>query len=248
MTTPSVEFSDRTVLITGGAGDIGLACAKTLLAGGARVHLVDMDGSRLQTALKLLLPLGNVTAHQSSLSSPAQCRAALATATYPVDTLVHMAGVFEPDPLDVDDRSVWERAIASNLTNAYDMVIAFCAQQAGIGLGCIVLCSSRAFQRGAPGRAAYTAAKGGIVGLTRTFSRELAPGIRVNAIAPGLIDTRMTSDLRASMGAQRLAEIPLGRFGTPQDIAGVVKFLCSEDASYVTGQLITVDGGTLNSS
>jgi 3-oxoacyl-[acyl-carrier protein] reductase len=147
---------------------------------------------------------------------------------------------------------VWLRAIGSNLTNAYEMAIAFRAQHQGAhdssAVGRIVLCSSRAFQRGAPGRAAYTAAKGGIVGLTRTFSREFAPRILVNAIAPGLIETRMTADLRASAGEQRLSEIPLGRFGQPEDIAGVVRFLCGPDSSYVTGQLITVDGGTLNSS
>jgi 3-oxoacyl-[acyl-carrier protein] reductase len=176
------------------------------------------------------------------------CREAIASAGNAVDTLVHMAGVFEPDPLDADDRSVWERAIASNLTNAYDMSIAYRAQLPQGREGAIILCSSRAFQRGAAGRAAYTAAKGGIVGLTRTFSREFAPHIRVNAIAPGLIRTRMTEDLVARMGPQRLAEIPLGRFGTPEDIANVVLFLCSDAASYVTGQLLTVDGGTLNSS
>lgn len=241
-------FAGRTVAITGGAGGIGTACARLFLAAGARVHLVDVDGERLVAAREELHALGEVTTHMSALATPADCREALAAAGRAVDTLVHMAGVFEPDPLDADDRGVWERAIASNLTNAYDMSIAYRAQlPAGAG-GAIVLCSSRAFQRGAVGRAAYTAAKGGIVGLTRTFSREFAPGIRVNAIAPGLILTRMTEGLVAQMGAQRLAEIPLGRFGTPDDIAHVALFLCSDAASYVTGQLLTVDGGTLNSS
>jgi 3-oxoacyl-[acyl-carrier protein] reductase len=231
------------VLITGGAGGIGMACARMFLAQGAAVHLVDIDGERLAKARSELA--GAVTVHQSALSTPAECRAAFPQGKS-VDALVHMAGVFEPDPLDADDRQVWDRAISSNLTNAYEMSIAFRAQCKGAGR--IVLCSSRAFQRGAVGRAAYTAAKGGIVGLTRTFSREFAPNILVNAIAPGLIATRMTEQLRATAGEQRLSEIPLGRFGTPEDIAGVVRFLCGADASYVTGQLITVDGGTLNSS
>lgn len=217
------------------------------LAAGACVHLVDIDTGRLRAAHEELSALGGVTSDVSGLATPAQCRGAFDSAGRGIDMLVHMAGVFEPDPLDMDDRTVWERAIASNLTNAYDMAIAFRAQHKG-AVGRIVMCSSRAFQRGAPGRAAYTAAKGGIVGLTRTFSREFAPGIRVNAIAPGLIVTRMTEELVATMGAQRMSEIPLGRFGKPEDIAGVALFLCSDAASYITGQLITVDGGTLNSS
>ena len=111
----------------------------------------------------------------------------------------------------------------------------------------VVLCTSRAFQRGTPVRAAsYAAAKGGIVGLVRSFSRDLAPRTLVNAVSPGLIRTRMTSDLVAAMGPERLAEIPLGRFGEPEDVAGVVGFLCGGAASYVTGQVITVDGGVIN--
>jgi 3-oxoacyl-[acyl-carrier protein] reductase len=241
-------FTGRGVVVTGGAGGIGMACARLFLAQGARVHLVDVDSERLVAARDELGAAGCVTTHTSALDSPTACRKALASAGGTVDTLVHMAGVFEPDPLDADDREVWQRAIASNLTNAYDMSIAFRAQLPVDRDGAIVLCSSRAFQRGAAGRAAYTAAKGGVVGLTRTFSREFAPRIRVNAIAPGLILTRMTEGLVAQMGAQRLAEIPLGRFGTPEDVAKVALFLCGDGASYVTGQLLTVDGGTLNSS
>lgn len=241
-------FEDRSILITGGAGDIGRATASVFLRAGARVHLVDIDDARLEQAREQLQALGPVSIHRSALDSPAACREAFASSGRMAHALVHMAGVFEHDPLDADDRRVWERAIASNLTNAYDMVIAFRAQHRDGEAGRIVLCSSRAFQRGAPGRAAYTAAKGGIVGLTRTFSREFAPGILVNAVAPGLIETRMTTDLIARMGDQRMAEIPLGRYGTPEDIAGAVKFLCGPDSAYMTGQLLTVDGGVLNSS
>jgi NAD(P)-dependent dehydrogenase (short-subunit alcohol dehydrogenase family) len=246
------SFEGQGIVVTGGAGAIGMACARLFLGEGADVHLADIDADRLAQARDALSPLGRVTSHCSALDTPADCRAAYASFGRRADALVHMAGVFEPDPLDADDRQVWLRAIGSNLTNAYEMAIAFRAQHQGAhdssAVGRIVLCSSRAFQRGAPGRAAYTAAKGGIVGLTRTFSREFAPRILVNAIAPGLIETRMTAGLRASAGEQRLSEIPLGRFGQPEDIAGVVRFLCGPDSSYVTGQLITVDGGTLNSS
>lgn len=236
----------RGVLVTGGAGGIGMACARMFLDAGSAVHLVDIDGDRLEAARATLAPLGSVTTHRSPLDTPGECREAFASFGRPADALVHMAGIFEPDPLDADDRQVWQRAIGSNLTNAYDMAIAFRAQRAqsaSATTGRIVLCSSRAFQRGAPGRAAYTAAKGGIVGLMRTFSREFAPHILVNAIAPGLIETRMTSALIASAGAQRLSEIPLGRFGTPEDIAGLIAFMCSSRGRWLHGATIDMDGG-----
>lgn len=242
------DFANRNICITGGAGAIGAACARELLARGAAVHLVDIVADRLamvQTELKALG--GLVTVCTSDLASPEACRLALASHGAPVDGLVHMAGLFEHDPLDPADHGVWDRAMASNLTNAYDMAIAFRQQLMSERTGDIVLCSSRAFQRGAAGRASYAAAKGGIVGLMRSLSREFAPLVRVNAVAPGLINTPMASGLIEAMGEQRLAEIPLRRYGEPEDVASVVVFLCSQKASYVTGQLITVDGGTLNS-
>jgi len=245
--THAKAFQDRRIVISGGAGGIGMACAERFLKAGAHVHLVDVDAERLATAKSTLSHIGSVSVTPSGLRNPEECMAAVQAAGGPVYALVHMAGVFEEDALDLHDRTVWERAISSNLTNAYDMSIAFRACCEKDQICRIVLTSSRAFQRGAVGRAAYSAAKGGIVGLTRTFSREFAPSILVNAVAPGLIATKMTEDLTARAGAQRLAEIPLGRFGTPEDIAGVVGFLCSEASSYVTGQTITVDGGTLNS-
>jgi len=235
----------RRVVITGGAGGIGTACAKAFIELGAQVHLIDVDGARLQEVKEQLRGGDQLTICCSRLDSPTVCRDALSAAGGPLYALVHMAGVFEEDPL-ADDHVVWDRAILGNLTNAYDACIAFRQLRDTSTTSRIVLASSRAFQRGAVGRAAYSAAKGGIVGLVRTFSREFAPDVLVNCVSPGLIATRMTESLRGAFGVQRLAEVPLGRFGTAEEIAGPVVFMCSDAASYMTGQVMTVDGGVIN--
>lgn len=244
MTSP--EFFDRHIVITGGAGGIGLACARHFLAAGASVHLVDVDSARLDEARQALHVHTRVSCSTSDLSDQSACARAIDEGGRAPFAMVHMAGLFEADQLDRADRSVWERAIASNLTNAYEMALAFHAVRDTRTPSRMVFSTSRAFQRGTPGRAAYAAAKGGIVGLVRAFSRDFAPHVLVNGVSPGLIQTRMTEGLIASHGDQRLAEIPLQRFGTPEDVANVVVFLCSEASSYVTGQMITVDGGVIN--
>jgi 3-oxoacyl-[acyl-carrier protein] reductase len=237
---------DRNIVVTGGAGGIGMACAAHFLSRGFRVTLVDVDAARLEQAAIELDQGNRVTVYKSDLSNADECERAMRACGAPVHGLVHMAGLFELDRLDPSDRSGWDRSIANNLTNAYEAVLAFQSARDLTARSYVVLCTSRAFQRGTPHRAAYAAAKGGIVGLVRSFSRDLAPNTVVNAVSPGLIRTRMTDELVASMGIERLAEIPLGRYGEPEDVAGVVGFLCSEAAAYVTGQVITVDGGVIN--
>jgi 3-oxoacyl-[acyl-carrier protein] reductase len=109
-----------------------------------------------------------------------------------------------------------------------------------------VLTSSVAYRRGSAGYAPYAAAKGGVVGLTRALSRRLAPDVLVNAIAPGVIKTKMADPVIAERGEAYRQEIPLKRFGEPSEVARVIRFLCSPDASYITGQTITIDGGITN--
>jgi 3-oxoacyl-[acyl-carrier protein] reductase len=164
----------------------------------------------------------------------------------PAYALVHLAGLFERDELDPDDHGVWNRAIAVNLTNAYDMAVAFSTRFDRREPARLVLTSSVAYRRGSADRVPYAAAKGGIVGLTRSLSRKLAPGVLVNAIAPGLIETKMSEPVVAERGDAYREEIPLKRFGKPSEIASVIRFLCSPDASYITGQTITIDGGITN--
>ena len=242
----AAPFEGRQFVVTGGAGGIGRVCARQLLAGGAEVLLIDVDAPRLDATAAELGAGPRLETHVSRLASPADAAAALASAGRPVHGLIHMAGVFEPDPLDPDDHSVFDRAMAANLTNGYDLAAAYQKHRDSTRVGRIVFCSSGAFRRGAPGHVAYSIAKAGIVGLTRALARRFAPHTLVNAVAPNAIRTPMTTTAFSERGDAILATIPLGRFGEPEEIASVVTFLCSDGASYLTGQTINVDGGAHN--
>lgn len=241
------EFEGRRIVITGGAGGIGRATARELLSRGAEVHLIDISAGALDQAAAAMGDAGVPGLIQSDLASAAACRSALAAAGGPVHACIHMAGVFEEDPFDGEDRGIWDRAIAANLTNAYELAAAFPAVADCRQAARLVFASSVAFRRGSPDRVPYSAAKGGIVGLTRALSRRLAPDILVNAIAPGIIETPMPQGLIDQHRDRLLESIPLARFGRPEEVAGVIVFLCSKSAGYITGQTINIDGGMVTS-
>jgi 3-oxoacyl-[acyl-carrier protein] reductase len=240
------EFAGKRIVVTGGAGGIGVETARTMLAHGAHVVLVDIDADRLAEAEKTL-GTARIATWQSAIDTPESCAAALDSAGGPVATLIHLAGLFERDTLDPNDHGVWNRAIAVNLTNAYDLAVAFATRfDNRDGPARIVFTSSVAYRRGAAGYPPYAAAKAGLVGLTRSLARRLAPDVLVNAVAPGLIDTRMAAETIAERGDAYKNEIPVKRYGHPAEVASVIRFLCSRDSSYVNGQTITVDGGITN--
>jgi 3-oxoacyl-[acyl-carrier protein] reductase len=238
-------FTGKRIVVTGGAGGIGIETVRGFIDQGGHVIVADIDEAALDRAQAVL---GRVQMRTivSALDTPAECARVIEAAGGPVYALVHLAGLFERDELDPDDHGVWNRAIAANLTNAYDMAVAFSTRFDRREPARIVLTSSVAYRRGSADRVPYAAAKGGIVGLTRALSRKLAPDVLVNAIAPGLIETRMSEPIVAERGEAYRQEIPLKRFGKPSEVASVIRFLCSPDASYITGQTITVDGGITN--
>ncbi len=241
----SSVFTGKRIVVTGGAGGIGIETVRGFMEQGGHVIMADIDEAALERARAELgrVRLGTIA---SPLDTPAECARVIAAAGAPVYALVHLAGVFERDALDPEDHGVWNRAIAANLTNAYDMAVAFSTGFDRREPARIVFASSVAYRRGSADRVPYAAAKGGIVGLTRALSRKLAPDVLVNAVAPGVIETKMADPIIAERGDEYRREIPLKRFGKPAEIASVIRFLCSPDASYITGQTITVDGGITN--
>jgi len=238
-------FTGKRFIVTGAAGGIGVATVRTLIDHGAHVVMADIDEAGLARAKDALgrIQLGTIV---SALESPAECARVVDAAGAPPYALVHLAGLFEQDALDPGEHGVWDRAMSANLTSAYDMAVAFAARFDQREAARIVFVSSVAYRRGSAGYPPYAAAKAGVVGLTRSLSRRLAPEVLVNAIAPGVIETPMAEPVIAERGEAYRQEIPLKRFGKPSEIASVIRFLCSPDASYITGQTITVDGGITN--
>lgn len=227
------------IAVTGATGDIGRAVCAVLAERGHGLHLIDLDDATLAP----LAARYGATHHAGRAGDAVRAREALGPGD--LAGLVHLAGLMEDDPVLGDDPAIWDRAIAANLRNAYDFATAMAERLPGDGSGRLVFMASLAFRRGAVDAVAYSAAKGGIVGLTRALARRLAPRATVNALAPGIIDTRMAAPVIARRRERLLNEIPLRRFGTAREVATVIAFLLGGDAAYVTGQCLNVDGGQI---
>jgi 3-oxoacyl-[acyl-carrier protein] reductase len=244
-----MPFQDKLIVITGGAGGIARETAGLLLAEGARLRLIDPNAAALEALARELDAGERVRTVVSSLATPGACAAALEGLGQPVYALVHLAGIFKPDDLDGAHRPLWDQVMAANLTNAFDMAAAVRPKLDPAATCRMVFVSSLAFRRGSYDHIAYTAAKGGIVGLVRALARRLAPNVLVNGLAPGIIETGMPEHMLAvPQRRQRLlAETVLKRFGHPREVASVIAFLLGDGATYITGQVINIDGGVVNS-
>jgi 3-oxoacyl-[acyl-carrier protein] reductase len=180
---------------------------------------------------------------EADVSDPEQAKA-LVDAVGELDILVNNAGVTRDGLIARMSDEDWRIVIETNLSGTFHTCRAAARGMMKRRSGSIVNVSSIVGLHGNPGQANYSASKAGIIGLTKALARELGNrGVRANVVAPGYVDTRLTQVIADEMKELMLANTPLGRFGRPQDIAGAVRFLCSEEASFITGEVLLVDGG-----
>jgi 3-oxoacyl-[acyl-carrier protein] reductase len=227
----------RSVLVTGGNRGIGLAIARRLAAGGDQVMVTSRSGD----------PVPGLSVVRCDVTDAASVDAAFAQAEAqhgPVEVLVSNAGIAQDQLLALMKEEDFAAVVDTNLTGAYRV-----SKRAVRGMmrqrrGRLIFLSSVVGLLGSPGQANYAASKAGLVGLARSLARELAPrNITANVVAPGFVDTDMTAALPEERKKEILAGIPLARYATADEVAGVVAFLASEDGGYITGAVIPVDGG-----
>jgi 3-oxoacyl-[acyl-carrier protein] reductase len=234
------SLEGRTALVTGGSRGIGQAIAAELSNAGAQVVIGYRSGA--QEAEKVAGEIGG-TAVQADVSDPDEAKR-LVDEAGDVEILVNNAGVTRDGLLARMSDEDWDVVIDTNLRGTFNTCRAVTRGMMKRRAGAIVNVSSIVGVHGNPGQTNYSASKAGIIGFTKALARELGSrGVRANVVAPGYISTRLTNELPEELKGAMLANTPLGRFGDPEDVAGAVRFLCSDAAAFVTGEVLLVDGG-----
>ena len=238
--TDFCSLAGKTALVTGGSRGIGAAIARELAGAGANVTLSYRSGK--DEADSVAQETG-AQAVQADVADPDQARALVAAAGE-LDILVNNAGVTRDGLIARMSDDDWSDVLRTNLDGVFHTCRAAARGMMKRRQGSIVNISSVVGVHGNPGQTNYSASKAGIIGFTKALARELGiRGVRANVVAPGYVKTRLTDAIEDEMKELMLANTPLGRFGEPADVAGAVRFLCSDEASFITGEVLLVDGG-----
>ena len=241
-----MDFDDHVVLVTGGSRGIGLATATRFREAGARLVIAGRSEKILKSAAERVGHGDRVRWVAADVSTVAGCEATVQAALDAfgrLDVLFTNAGSYESAPLGEVTEQLWDQTIDTHLKGTF-----FCVQAAAPALraarGAVVTMASDAGLLGFRGGwAAYCAAMGGVVNLTRQLAVDLAPDVRVNAVAPGPINTPLVRGLSPEWRKAKAAELPLGRFGEPEEVAAAIAFLCSDQASLFVGQTVGPNSG-----
>jgi len=247
-----IELDGQVALVTGAARGIGRACAKLLARAGARVAVNYYQAEARAQALveEIHQAGGEARAYPADVAVRSEIEGMVAAVRADlgrIDILVANAGIYPPEsgPAETLREEHWERTLDVNLTGMWQCCRSVIPEMKQRRAGRIVLISSTSALTGEPLGAGYAASKGGIISLGASLARDLGPhGVTVNCVSPGWVDTDMTADDLVGDAREKIAgQLPLGRIGTPEEIAGPVLFLVSELASYMTGRNLVVDGG-----
>ncbi|MGM0662990.1 MAG: SDR family NAD(P)-dependent oxidoreductase [Thermodesulfobacteriota bacterium] len=253
METRSIDFTGKTALVTGGSRGLGLAIAAALAGRGAQVGICGRKQENLDAAVRELDSRGlKVFAQSAHLGKTAQVDAlfkAVRNSFGRLDILINNVGMNLPTPSVAElDEGLWDKIIEGNLKSAFLASRRAVALMKGQGGGRIVNISSIAARKAAPGMGVYCVAKAGLEMFTRVLAKEVAVAkISVNAVAPGMIRTRFSKPFweNQDLLSDLTAAIPMGRIAETGDVVGAVLFLCSSWAEYITGEVVTVDGGAM---
>ena len=240
-----MRLKDKVALITVGARGIGRATAEVYIREGARVAIVDVDAAAVEEAAK---ELGNDTLGLvMDVTSRESVQAGVDAITEklgPIDILVNNAGIIKDAQLLKMEEADFDAVVSVNLKGVFNTTQVVSRQMVERGTGVILNASSVVALYGNFGQTNYVATKSGVIGMTKTWARELGrKGVRVNAVAPGFIKTRMTEGIPDKVMTKLEAMVPMQRMGVPEEIANAYLFLASDEASYVNGHVLSVDGG-----
>jgi 3-oxoacyl-[acyl-carrier protein] reductase len=245
----SASTDGPVALVTGGTGDLGRAICRTLAGAGSfvAVHYRQNDAAAAELVQSIVTHGGGAQAYRADLSVPDGAVDLVSTvmaAHGRIDVLVNNAGIVQDSLLFTMSDDMLDAVIDLNLKTVFRVTRIAARHMMAARRGVIVNISSAAATKPGRGQSNYAAAKAGLEGFTKAMAVELASkGIRVNAVAPGVIESAMTQRIRDAAGQQILDRILLRRFGLPQDVAAAVSFLASDDAAYITGEVLHVDGG-----